>query len=174
MDMAHQVAMQSSSPTLKVGCVIVNDDWSKPESIGYNGGAKGLSNEVESMEPGQSGFIHAEINALIKSDYSLKNKIMFLTHSPCSVCAKAIINGDIGKLYFSELYRSIKGLEILNHSSVEVFWMGIDNKILRLKSGYFFWDNPHTLRISEPTLKLSEALSWQETNKPTQKQQSES
>jgi deoxycytidylate deaminase len=43
-------------------------------AIGYNGNYAGGPNEVESTEPGMSGMLHAEINALIKLDYNNPNK----------------------------------------------------------------------------------------------------
>ena len=90
-------------------------------AIGYNGDHKGGSNVRESLEPGQSGFIHAEINALIKLDYNNpKKKKMYLTLSPCRHCAKAIINGGIQKVFYRQAYRDLSGVELLLQNGVEV------------------------------------------------------
>lgn len=97
-NMARLVSMRSPDPKLKVGCIIVTKDNTRVLSIGYNGDHKGGSNERDSMESGGSGFIHAEINALLKSNFeSLQEKFMYITHSPCMMCSKAIINSEIKK-----------------------------------------------------------------------------
>jgi dCMP deaminase len=90
-------------------------------AIGYNGNYKGGPNKRESEEPGHSGFIHAEINALIKLDYNNpKDKKMYLTLSPCRSCCKAIINGGIKKVYYRTPYRDLSGVELLLQNGVEV------------------------------------------------------
>jgi dCMP deaminase len=66
-------------------------------------------------------MIHAEINALLKLDYNNpKNKIMYLTLSPCRMCAKAIVNAGINEVVYSELYRDSSGLHILKDCGVKV------------------------------------------------------
>ena len=121
MDFAINISRRSSDPKFKVGCCIVTEDNCQVLSIGYNGDQKGGSNERESMDSGRSGFIHAEINSLIKLDYNNpKSKIMYLTLSPCKTCAKAIINGGIKKVIYLEEYRSSDGIEILKNHNVVV------------------------------------------------------
>ena len=105
MKFAHDIAQRSPDPKHKVGAVIVNEENTQVLSIGYNGDQKGGSNCRESMETGESGFIHAEINALIKCDYNYpKKKKMYLTLSPCSTCAKAIVNAGITEVIFAKEY----------------------------------------------------------------------
>ena len=121
MDFAKNIARRSPDPNFKVGCCIVTQDNHQVLSIGYNGDHKGGPNERESLEPGKSGFIHAEINALIKLDYNNpKPKTMYLTLSPCKHCAKAIINGGISKIVYLYTYRDASGLELLKKHGVEV------------------------------------------------------
>jgi len=122
MEMAHAVSNRSYDPRLKVGAIIVSDDNTQMLSLGYNGNYSGGPNEPESLEPGKSGFLHAEINALIKCDFNFhKNKIMFITHSPCRQCSKAIINGRISKVIYDIQYRDTTGIEILKASGISVF-----------------------------------------------------
>lgn len=105
IDFAELVSKRSSDPKFRVGCVIVSKDNSRVLGIGYNGDHKGGSNKRDSMESGESGFIHAEINALIKSDFNFnQDKIMYTTHSPCHMCSKAIINAGIKEVYYKNLY----------------------------------------------------------------------
>jgi len=105
MGWAHDLAKKRSpDPKTKVACLIVNKDNTKVLSMGYNGDESGGKNERESLERGRSGFIHAEINALIKLDYSEKYKKLYITHSPCRECARALINGKINEIIYSEVY----------------------------------------------------------------------
>jgi dCMP deaminase len=121
MDFASNIARRSPDPNFKVGCCIVTEDNCQVLSIGYNGDHKGGSNVRESLEPGKSGFIHAEINALIKLDYNNpKAKTLYITLSPCSHCAKAIINGGIAKVVYRDQYRDTSGLDLLEKHGVMV------------------------------------------------------
>ena len=115
MSMAEIIAQRSHHPTFKVGAIIVTEDNTQVLSVGYNGNAAGLPNIPDSSEPGCSGLIHAEINALLKLDYNNpKNKKMYLTLSPCIDCAKAIINSGIKEVIYKQDYRDSKGIEILS------------------------------------------------------------
>ena len=118
---AQTISKRSIDPRFKVGAVVVTEDNTQVLSIGYNGDQAGGSNEVESLEPGQSGCIHAEINALIKLDYNNpKKKKMYVTLSPCKMCAKAIINANISEVIYLEKYRDESGLHLLIDSGIYV------------------------------------------------------
>jgi dCMP deaminase len=121
MSIAKTVAERSYDPRLKVGAIVVSDDNTRLLSLGYNGNYRGGPNEPDSKDPGQSGFIHAEMNALVKCDYSYnRNKIMYLTHSPCPLCAKLIVNANITKVIYDVDYRDTSGLTILQTCGVTV------------------------------------------------------
>jgi dCMP deaminase len=121
MATAQALARRSLDPRFQVGAVIVTDDNTQVLAVGYNGDQRGGSNQVESEEPGCSGFIHAEINALIKCDYNNpKRKVMYLTLSPCRQCAKAIVNGGISEVVFNAEYRDASGLEVLSSAGIKV------------------------------------------------------
>ena len=122
MKFAHNIAQRSPDPKHKVGAVIINNENTQVLSIGYNGDQKGGGNCRESLETGKSGFIHAEINALIKCDYNYpKNKKMYLTLSPCSICAKAIVNAGIVEVIYScEYPHSGNALNILRDAGINV------------------------------------------------------
>jgi len=120
IDFAGNIARRSSDPNFKVGCCIVTEDNCQVLAIGYNGDHKGGTNERDSMEPGCSGFIHAEINALIKLDYNNpKKKTLFITLSPCRQCAKAIINGGIDRVVYKDVYRDTSGIELLREHKIK-------------------------------------------------------
>ena len=118
---AKTISERSYDPRNKVGAVIVTEDNTQVLSIGYNGGWAGGPNEVESLEPGKSGMIHAEINALIKMNYSHhKRKKLYVTLSPCRGCAKAIINGGINRVIYLDDYRDLSGIELLREAGIRV------------------------------------------------------
>lgn len=121
MNITHQVARRSPDDTYKVGAIIVTSDNTQMLSLGYNGDHAGGANVKESNAPGESGFIHAEVNACIKLDYNNpKNKVMYVSMSPCKMCAKIIINAGIKEVVYSREYRDISGLTLLRHAGINV------------------------------------------------------
>ena len=121
MQMAETIAQRSHHPTFKVGALIVTSDNTQVLSLGYNGNAKGMSNVPQSDKPGCSGLLHAEINALLKLDYNNpKDKVMYLTLSPCQNCAMAIINSGIKKVVYKEKYRDETGIKLLKLANIKV------------------------------------------------------
>lgn len=121
MDFAKLIAKRSYDPRHRVGAVVVTEDNTQVLSVGYNGNYSGGPNEVESLVPGESGMIHAEINALLKMDYNNpKKKKIYLTLSPCRACSKAIVNAGISEVVFKEQYRDMSGIEILKNAGLVV------------------------------------------------------
>jgi dCMP deaminase len=122
MDIANKYASKSKDPRLKVGAIIIPEDFSKILAVGYNGWEKGGQNVPDSLEPGGSGTVHGEINCLLKfSDYNYDNCYMFCTHSCCKVCARAIVNfGKISCFVYEEEYRDTSGLDILRDRGIKV------------------------------------------------------
>ena len=121
MSVAETISDRSVDPIMKVGSIIVSEDNTRVLSVGYNGNYKGGPDVRESDQPGGSGFIHAEVNALVKCDYNFsKKKVLYVTHSPCRGCAKLIINGDISKVIYKHLYRDLSGVDLLKSAGIEV------------------------------------------------------
>ena len=121
MSVAHTIALRSIDPRYQVGSIIVTDDNTQLLSLGYNGNYKGGPNTVDSQDPGMSGLIHAEQNALIKLDYNNpKRKKMYVTLSPCQHCAKMIVNANISEVVYSEEYRDLTGLDIMKSAGIVV------------------------------------------------------
>lgn len=111
----------STASTLKVGAIAVHRKFQKIASFGYNGSypnapiSKGTGTEEESFEPGQSGFIHAEINMIAKfRESDPENYIVLLTHSPCSVCTKVLVNAGFKYIYWVEDYRETTHISALS------------------------------------------------------------
>jgi dCMP deaminase len=120
MRMAEELAKRSTCARLQVGSVITTSDLTQVLGIGYNGNARGLPNRCDSSKPGNCGCIHSEQNALIKAGAQLPGKVMFVSASPCVMCAKMIINTNVGRVYYREAYRDPAGLDVLRQAGVEV------------------------------------------------------
>jgi dCMP deaminase len=122
MNFATLVSERSPHETFKVGAVIVSGDNTRVLSIGYNGDYSGGPNKVLSDEPGKSGFIHAEVNAIIKMDYiSDPSKKMYLTLSPCIDCARVIINSGIKTVFYKNEYRDRSGIDLLLSQNISAY-----------------------------------------------------
>lgn len=120
-----QIKDLSVSSTTKVGCIAVKKDFSKIASFGYNGSYAGApinpqtGTEEESLEPGCSGFIHAEVNMIAKfKERDPENYIIMLTLSPCKMCTKILINAGFKHVYWLTEYRETDHLKIFTDVGV--------------------------------------------------------
>lgn len=121
MEFAHSISKRSYDNRRKVGSVIINGDNTSVLACGYNGNYAGGPNIPESEEPGQSGFLHSEINCLLKCDYhNPSRKTMYVTTFPCRHCAKAIVNSGIKRVVYDDVYRDMSSKEIFDNAGVEV------------------------------------------------------
>lgn len=119
MRMAEELAKRSTCARLQVGTVITDEALQHVVAIGYNGNAKGFPNRCDSDTPGACGCIHSEQNAVVKADGHMKRKVAFVTASPCTMCAKLLIQSDVTHVFYRELYRKPAGLEILRMGGVK-------------------------------------------------------
>jgi deoxycytidylate deaminase len=91
MKITQKIGNLSYDMKHQVGSAIVAKDFSNICAVGYNGNYPGGLNERDSMETGESGFLHAEENAIIQSTLIHGEEyIMFVTMTPCKMCAKRI------------------------------------------------------------------------------------
>jgi dCMP deaminase len=120
MRMAEELAKRSTCLRNQVGTVITTGDLTQVLGIGYNGNARGLPNTCDSSEPGKCGCLHSEANALIKAGAATPGKFMFVTVSPCSMCAKMIVNSNVERVYYRSAYRDPAGLQVLQSGGVQV------------------------------------------------------
>src|SRR3989344_4839528 len=120
MKFALLLSSRSTCERLNVGCIITSNDFQRVYSYGYNGNAKGFSNNCDSFEPGKCGCIHAEANALIKCSVVDSQKVIFLTQSPCKMCAKMIVNSGASHVYYYSSYRLSEGLDVLASGNIGV------------------------------------------------------
>jgi dCMP deaminase len=118
MRMAEELAKRSTCARLQVGTVITSHHLEDVVAIGYNGNARGFPNRCDSTEPGKCGCIHSEQNALVKSPGTVRDKVAFVTASPCSGCAKLMIQANVSYVFYREAYRDPTGVEILRSGGV--------------------------------------------------------
>lgn len=112
IDFTNAIADLSVSQTLKVGCIAFRKDFHKIESFGYNGTYPGApiheatGGEEISLEPGQSGFLHAEENMITKfCEKDPENYIVLVSYSPCRMCAMRLVNTGFKHVYYINEYR---------------------------------------------------------------------
>ena len=112
----------SHDPKHQVVSAIVPKDFSGIRAVGYNGNAAGLSHERDSMEHGQSGFLHAEENCLMKAglhQVDVDEFMMINTLAPCYLCAKRILNNRIKTVFYLDEYPDdTRGVELLRSQNV--------------------------------------------------------
>ncbi len=118
MRMAEELAKRSTCARLQVGTVLTNARLEHVVAIGYNGNARGFPNRCDSTEEGKCGCIHSEMNALVKSPGQLRDKVAFVTASPCVMCAKLMIQANVSHVFYRQAYRDPSGLEILESAEV--------------------------------------------------------
>ena len=112
MQMAELTAKRSTCLRRKVGAIIVKDKHII--ATGYNGAPKGLPHcddlggcyrEKLGVPSGQRHelcrALHAEQNAIIQAatlGQSIEGGTIYVTHQPCVICAKMIINAGIKRI----------------------------------------------------------------------------
>lgn len=118
MRMACELALRSTCARLQVGTVITDASLENVVAIGYNGNARGFPNECDSPEPGACGCIHSEMNALVKAPGQLRDKVAFVTASPCVMCAKLMVQANVSHVFYRTAYRKFEGLDVLKRAGV--------------------------------------------------------
>ena len=118
MRMAEELAKRSTCARLQVGTVVTDQVLENVLAIGYNGNARGLPNKCDSAVPGSCGCIHSEMNALVKAPGSVRDKVVFVSASPCVMCAKLIINSGVTHAFYRKAYRDPSGIEVLQQGGV--------------------------------------------------------
>ena len=120
--MARIWAENSYCERRQVGALIVRGD--AIISDGYNGTPSGFENICEDENNNTKPYVlHAEANAITKvakSNNSSLGATLYVTSSPCIECAKLIIQAGIRRVVYSENYRSVDGIELLQKAGIDV------------------------------------------------------
>ena len=134
MEMAELTAKRATCSRRQVGAVITRDN--RAVATGYNGAPRGLAHCEEkggclrqklNIPSGQRHelcrALHAEQNAII-SAASMGNAIeggtIYITHQPCVICAKMIVNAGIKRIVVREGYPDELSMEILDEAGLVV------------------------------------------------------
>lgn len=132
LKIAKVVGQRSTCLRHNIGAVLVKDK--QIISTGYNGAPAGLPDclEIGCLRDQQkivSGTmhevcraVHAEQNAIIqaaKHGASTKDTVMYITHSPCVLCAKMIINAGIKKVVCYKYYPDKSWEELFEGAGIE-------------------------------------------------------
>lgn len=122
MRLAVTLAERSTCKRLKVGTVITSTDFRKVLAVGYNGNASGLHNGCDRDEVGNCGCLHSEENAVINCDSPRSTeKVVFVTHLPCAMCAKRLINlGNVRRVLYAHDYRSRDSVDLFAQVGITV------------------------------------------------------
>jgi len=129
---AYTQAEKSSDQWRQVGAVLLKDGKVILEA--YNQGTPSdhtpyqIGDVRDYMEVGErpdlSGTIHAEqqiISRAAKAGISLDGTKLFITHFPCSACAKLIVASGIGECYFGEGSSNLEGKMILDTNNIKIY-----------------------------------------------------
>ena len=117
-----------------MGAVIVKDK--RILTTGYNGAPSGVKtckergyclrdklNIASGTRAEMCYAIHAEQNAVIqaaKMGISVEGATIYVTHQPCSVCTRILINAGIKRIVYNEAYPDQFSLELLKEAGIEL------------------------------------------------------
>ena len=137
MQMAELTATRSTCLTRHVGAVIVKNKHII--ATGYNGAPKGLSHCAEQggclreklgVPSGERHelcrALHAEQNAIIQAatlGESVEGASIYITHQPCVICSKMIINAGIDKIVVKEGYPDKLAEELLAEAGKRIIML---------------------------------------------------
>ncbi|HOT44729.1 MAG TPA: cytidine/deoxycytidylate deaminase family protein [Spirochaetota bacterium] len=141
MKLAEDVSTRSTCIRRSVGAIIVKDK--RILSTGYNGAPTDISHCTEetclrtkfNVPSGERHELcrglHAEQNAIIQAAYhgvSIKDATIYITHQPCSICTKMLINAGIRTIICKSPYRDPLADEMINESGIELILIGDTKK----------------------------------------------
>jgi len=133
MQVAKIVATRSTCLRHKLGAVLVRDR--RILTTGYNGAPRGMEHCLETgclrdklkIASGTRHEIcrgvHAEQNAIIQAarhGVTTEGSEIFITHEPCSVCAKILINAGVKRVVYQSGYPDDFAKELLREAGVKL------------------------------------------------------
>ena len=128
LKMARIWAQNSYCQRRQVGALVVKDGMII--SDGYNGTPSGFENICEDENNVTKPYVlHAEANAITKlarSNNNSEGATIYITASPCIVCAKLIIQAGIKRVVYGEQYRLTDGVDLLKRAGIETIYINPD------------------------------------------------
>ena len=142
MEIAKQVGTWCTCHRHAVGAIIVKDK--RIIATGYNGAPAGVENCLErgyclrdklKIASGTKAemcyAVHAEQNAIVqaaKLGISVEGATMYVTHQPCSMCTRIIINSGVKRIVYGLEYPDEFSLNILNEAGISLKYLPYDEK----------------------------------------------
>ncbi len=142
MRAAFLIAERSTCLRRKVGAVLVKDK--QILATGYNGAPTGINHCEHTgclrKELGiDSGMrheicrgLHAEQNVILQAachGTTVKGSVLYITNTPCVICAKMIINAGIKEIVVSDSYPDKMAMQFLKEAGVVLWKMAEPAKI---------------------------------------------
>ena len=137
MQIAKLVGTWCTCHRRNVGAVIVKDK--RIIATGYNGAPAGVENCLErgyclrnklQIPSGTKAevcySVHAEQNAIIQASklgIAVDGATLYVTHQPCTICTKLIINSGIKKIVYGIEYPDEFSLELLKEAKIELKYL---------------------------------------------------
>lgn len=133
MKIAEDVATRSTCMRRQVGAVIVKDK--RILTTGYNGAPTGIThcNEnnclriIHNVPSGERHELcrglHAEQNAIIQAacyGISVRDARIYVTHKPCSICTKMLINSGIKDFIYRNAYPDPLADEMVQEAGIKI------------------------------------------------------
>jgi len=133
MKAALLVSERSTCLRRRVGAVLVKDR--QILATGYNGAPRkithcevtGCLREELKIPSGERHEIcrglHAEQNVILQATWhgvSTKDSTLYITNSPCSICAKMLINAGIGEIVVLDEYPDKMAIEFLKEAGIKI------------------------------------------------------
>lgn len=142
MGMAELTAQRSTCLRRNVGAIIVKDKHIV--ATGYNGAPKGLAHceelggclrEKLKIPSGERHemcrALHAEQNAIIQAatlGQSIEGATIYITHQPCVICAKMIINSNIKRIVVKNGYPDELSRNMLKEAKISIEILKLDEE----------------------------------------------
>ena len=138
LDIAEVVCERSTCLRRQFGAIIVKND--EIISTGYNGAPRGIAHCADrggclrqklGIPSGERHelcmALHAEQNAIIQAatlGQSIEGASIYVTHQPCVICAKMIINAGIRRIVVKEGYPDELSVDILAEAGLRIVMLG--------------------------------------------------
>ena len=144
MELAKEVSSWSTCvrDQRQVGSVIVRDK--RIIATGYNGAPSGVTSCLEKgvclrdqlgIESGTRQEVcystHAEQNALVqaaKLGTAVDGATIYVTHRPCVICTKLLINAGIKRIVYGYNYPDEFSVSLLKEAGIQVDWIPYEDE----------------------------------------------
>jgi dCMP deaminase len=121
MTVAELVGSLGTCSRASVGALLVKSG--RCISWGYNGAPPGQPHCAHTRDEPCTNATHAEANALAfaaRQGISTEGATLYVTLSPCAVCARLLIAAGVSKVVSKHEYHDVTGLMILREAGVLV------------------------------------------------------